>query len=127
VNFPLGAINQTPRTGEAPGVRQPSGAFAPELEACAIRNPKSEIRNPKSEIRSKLKTQNSKLSLSSRLFLFLPLSSFPVNFQLGSYRTTIAIILAVAAVLIITVIGREIYRAVHPPNKPMRKRKRREF
>jgi hypothetical protein len=36
-------------------------------------------------------------------------------------------ILALAILAIVAVIGREIYRAVHPPNKPMRKRKRKDF
>jgi hypothetical protein len=50
-----------------------------------------------------------------------------VNFQLGSNRTVIVAILALAILAVLVVIGREIYRATHPRSKPMRKRKRREF
>jgi hypothetical protein len=50
-----------------------------------------------------------------------------VSFQLGSSRTIIVALLALAILAIVAVIGREIYRAVHPPNKPARKRKRRNF
>ncbi len=45
----------------------------------------------------------------------------------GSSRTTVIIILAVAILLVLIFTGREIYKAVHPRNKAVRKRKRREF
>ena len=50
-----------------------------------------------------------------------------MNFQFGSPKGAIIVILAFAILAIALVIGREIYRAVHPPNKPMRKRKRKDY
>jgi hypothetical protein len=36
-------------------------------------------------------------------------------------------VLALAILAVLVVVGREMYRALHPRNKPLRKRKRRTF
>jgi len=50
-----------------------------------------------------------------------------VSSQLLSSRTLAALVVVVAVLVLLAVVARFIYRAVHPPNKPLRKRKRRTF
>ena len=50
-----------------------------------------------------------------------------MNFEPGSPKTIVIILLAVAILAILFIIAREIHRALHPRSKPARKRKRRDF
>jgi hypothetical protein len=52
---------------------------------------------------------------------------YPSSVKFGPAHATVVIVLIVAILVVLVVVGREVYRALHPPNKPMRKRKRRTF
>jgi len=45
----------------------------------------------------------------------------------GSSRTAVVVVLAVAILLVLVLTAREIHKALHPRNKATRKRKRRDF
>jgi hypothetical protein len=47
--------------------------------------------------------------------------------ELGSSRIILLVVLGLAILGVLALVGREIYRTLHPRSKPMRKRKRRTF